>query len=380
LHVVQANLLPVPDGLAHADVLDRWHSLVDIAEIAAAGGVRVTVIQASPREDRVVRNGIDYRFADVAGAGRLAVRSRRFAALLRELGADVLHVQGLAFAGHALAVSRRLPQLPILCQDHADRPPRWWRRPAWRRRFSAVSAVSFTAAALARPFFDAGVFPETMRVLAIPESSSRFAPGEPSVARAATGLRGAPCVLWVGHLEQGKDPLAVVDGVARAVSRLPGLQLWCAFGKSPLLGEVRARIASHPQLEGRVHLLGQVPHAQVEALMRAADLYVSGSHAESCGYALLEALACGTTPVVTDIPAFRALTGDAAVGRLWPAGDAPRLADALVDAWSAKLPREAIRDHFDDHLSFPAVGRRWAEAYAQVREIHARRGATGRAP
>ncbi len=44
------------------------------------------------------------------------------------------------------------PQLPILLQDHADRPPRWWRRGAWRRGVAAADGVSFCARAQAQPF------------------------------------------------------------------------------------------------------------------------------------------------------------------------------------------------------------------------------------
>ncbi|GAB2510502.1 glycosyltransferase family 4 protein [Pseudoxanthomonas sangjuensis] len=375
MHVVQANLLPVPEGWMHADVLRQWHSLVDIAEIAASGGVRVSVLQAASREDRIVRDGIEYRFVDVSEAKGAPERSHRLAAALQELGADVLHVQGLAFGGDAFAISRRLPRLPILCQDHADHPPsRWrpWRRLQWRRWFAAVSAVSFTAPEQAQPFIDAGVFAKRMQVFAIPESTSRFTPGDRGLARAATGLHGDPCVLWVGHLARGKDPLAVIDGIARAALRLPGLQLWCAYGTAPLLDAVHQRMAAYPQLAGRVHLLGKVPHARIESLMRAADLFVSGSHAEGSGYALLEALACDATPVVTDIPPFRALTGDGAIGRLWPPGDPERLSGALVDAWSNRAPPGRVRDHFDATLSFAAVGRRWADAYARVVDSHAR--------
>jgi glycosyltransferase involved in cell wall biosynthesis len=370
LHVVQANLLRAPAGCAHADVLDRWHSVVDIAEITAAGGTRVTVVQASDRAGHVARNGIDYRFVELPGGPGAPGRGRRLAAVLAGLDADLLHVQGLAFGADAFAVARRMPRLPILCQDHADRPPRWWRRPSWRRWYSAVSAVAFTAAEQARPFVDAGVFDPRMPVFGIPESSSRFTPGDRERARAETGMHGDPCVLWVGHLDANKDPLTVVDGIARAALRLPGLQLWCAFGNAPLLPEVEALVRAHPRLEGRVHLLGSVPHARIEAMMRAADVFVSGSRAESCGYALLEALACGATPVVTDIPSFRVLTGGDA-GRLWPPGDASRLADALADAWSRPAPRATMRSHFDAHLSFAAVGRRWARAYARTRELHA---------
>src|SRR3546814_18904766 len=101
-----------------------------------------------------------------------------------------------------------------------------------------------------------------------------------------------------------------MDGGVRDGVQRTELRLWCGFGSAPLIGEVQDLSRARPKLAGRVHLLGKVPQAHVEALMRAADLFVSGSRAEGCGYSLLEALACGATPVVTDIPAFRALTGD----------------------------------------------------------------------
>jgi glycosyltransferase involved in cell wall biosynthesis len=373
LHVAQLNFLPAPEGLAPAEVLERWPSLVDIAEAAAAAGTRVSVIQAAAREGLITRNGIDYHFVDIRGLETATNRGRRFASLLTDIGADVLHGHSLGFAEEAFAVSQCLPRLPIILQDHADRPPRWWRRSPWRRWYAALAGVAFTAPELARPFTRAGLFGPHTRHFAIPESSSRFSMGSRADARAQTGLHGDPCVLWVGHLNPGKDPLSVLDGVSLAARRLPGLQLWCAFGHAPLLGEVQARIARDPQLAGRVHLLGKVTHAQVEGLMRAADLFVSGSLAESCGYAVLEALACGVAPVVTDIPSFRALLGGSRVGHLWPCGDAAQLAEALVVAVASRPSPAQVRAHFDAVLSFAAVGRQWAEAYAQVHHERRRR-------
>jgi glycosyltransferase involved in cell wall biosynthesis len=367
VHAAQINFLPAPHGCAPHEVFERWPSLVDIPEAAASAGIRVSVVQAAARQETVTRNGIDYHFVDVGGMD-VAARGRRFADALVRIGADVLHAHGLGFAEDAFAVSQRLPQLPILIQDHADRPPRWWRRPWWRRWYSAMSGVAFTAFEQARPFEEAGLFGPQVRVFAIPESSSRFTPGDRAQACAETGMHGDPCVLWVGHLNAGKDPLTVLDGVAKASSRLPGLQLWCAFGNAPMLDEVRHRIERDPQLGGRVHLLGKVAHAQVQTLMRSADLFVSGSHSEGSGYALLEALACGVAPVVTDIPSFRALTGNGGVGQLWPCGDAARLADALVAATLNRSSPERVRAHFDATLSFEALGRQWAEAYARVRD------------
>src|SRR4029079_8491073 len=110
----------------------------------------------------------------------------------------------------------------------------------------------------------------------------------------------------------------------------PGLQLWCCYGASPLLGDVRARISSDPRLRERVHLLGHVPHERIEALMRAADVFVLGSHREGSSFATIEALATGLTPVVTAIPSLRALAGDA--GSYWQPGNSASLSAALVSA------------------------------------------------
>ncbi|MEO8997723.1 MAG: glycosyltransferase family 4 protein [Rhodanobacter sp.] len=373
LHVAQLNFEPAPEGHAPARIFEQWRSLVDIAEVAASSGLRVSVIQAAAHEDLVTRNGIDYHFVDIRGLEVATNRGSRYASLLADIKADVLHANGLAFAEDAFAVSQCLPQLPIIIQDHADRPPRWWRRPQWRRWYAAMAGVAFTAPELARPFTRVGLFGPHMRRFAIPESSSRFTMGSRANARAETGLHGDPCVLWVGHLSLGKDPLTMLAGVAQAALWLPGLQLWCVFGNAPMFDEVQARIARDPLLAGRVHLLGKVAHAHVEALMRAADIFVSGSLAESCGFVVLEALACGVTPVVTDIPSFRALIGDSRVGRLWPCGDTAGLAEALIDAAASRPSPEQVRAHFDATLSFAAVGRQWAAAYAQVHDDRRRR-------
>lgn len=376
LHVAQLNFPPVPAGLGIDALLERWPSLQDIAEMVAGAGIRVSVLQAAFHSERLTHNGVDYRFVDMGEARSAGEKARRFASLLAGMDVGLLHAHGLGFVEEASAIACRLsPAAPIVLQDHADRPPRWWRRARHRRCFAMASGVAFTSLDQARPFVAAGLFGASTRLFAIPESSSRFTLGDRTRARAETGLYGNPCVLWVGRLTRGKDPLTVLEGVARVVARLPDLQLWCAFGAAPMLADVRARIADDPRLAGRVHLLGEVPHARIETLLRAADLFVSGSRAEGSGYAALEALACGVAPVLTDIPAFRALTGNGRVGHLWPCGDASRLADELFLAATARTSPRQVRAHFDATLSFEAVGRLWREAYSQVLDGWRRRAA-----
>ena len=87
-----------------------------------------------------------------------------------------------------------------------------------------------------------------------------------------------PAVLWVGHLDDNKDPLTVLDGISAAARELPGLQLWCCFGKRAATGRSAEPHREDSRLRGRVQLLGRVPHETIEQLMQAADLFVLGSH------------------------------------------------------------------------------------------------------
>jgi glycosyltransferase involved in cell wall biosynthesis len=348
-------------------LLNDWHSLGDIAEAVAADGNRVTVIQASHVPGQISRNGIDYHFLPPPAGGSLA-ETAAFRERFTASKAQVVHVHGLGFGRDVLSLRAFAPRTPILLQDHADRPPRVWRRRAWKRGVAAADGVSFCAHGQAHEFNRPGLLPPRLRVFEIPESTSRFVPGDREAARATTGVHGDPCVLWVGHLDRNKDPLSVLEGVRLAFDRLPRIMLWCCFGSAPLLEAVRARIATDPRLQQCVRLIGQVPHARIEQLMRAADIFVLGSHREGSSFSLIEALATGLYPVVTDIPSLRSLTSDAAVGRLWPRGDARALAEALVQAAQrvGDEERRRIRAHFERFLSGAAVGRRFSEAYRQL--------------
>jgi glycosyltransferase involved in cell wall biosynthesis len=371
LHVAQIGIFRDRLGRSPAELLAAWPSLVDVAEAAARGGARVSVIQACGSRERIESNGIDYHFLPF-GPDRGLELGGELATLLRALAVDLLHVHGLHFPRELEALGALGPQ-PLLVQDHASRPPRWWRRAAWRRCAPYISGVAFCAHAQAEPFLRSGVLDARTRVFEIPESTSGFTLQDQAAARRLTGISGHPAVLWVGHLDANKDPLTLLEGIARTTRILPQLRLYCCFASAPLLARVQRQIATDERLRGRVQLLGRVAHAQVERLMHAADLFVSASHHEGSGYALIEALACGLTPVVSDIPSFRVLTGGtyphaSGVGRLWTCGRPASLAAALLAAESERHTgsRAAVRAHFDRELSFATLGSKLVAAYRSL--------------
>jgi glycosyltransferase involved in cell wall biosynthesis len=180
---------------------------------------------------------------------------------------------------------------------------------------------------------------------------------------------GNPCVVWVGRLNDVKDPLTALAAFSRALDHLPDARLWCAFGNAPLLYDVQRAIAADQRLAAAVTLLGSLPHARIETLLRAADIFLASSRREATGAALIEALACGATPVVTSIPAFRALTGNGTVGVLFRVGDAAAGADALVAAARRAGERGRVRAHFDEQYSLEALGRRLSRVYHELLQV-----------
>jgi glycosyltransferase involved in cell wall biosynthesis len=365
LRVIQVNSMIDAEGRSPKALLDAWPTLPLVATAAVRAGADVTVLLASTLTETYWQEGVTYQFfreprlRGGRGAGLLPWRLMTAAKALRP---DVIHFNGLDFPFHLRAL--RGVGKPVLVQDHASRPHS--KRNALRRwGLRGIAAAAFTSAEQAVPFKQAGVLASDLPILEIAESSSTFGPGDRGEARRATGVHGDPAVLWVANLIPRKDPLTMLRAVRRALDRLPGLQVWCVFASADLLPDLQRLLGEDAQLAAHVHLLGPVPHGRVEILCRACDVFLLPSHFEGSGYALIEALACGLTPVVSNIPSFRSLTGNGKVGALVPVGDADALAAGLVE--QARKPRDQARAqvlaHFEQALSPDALGRSLLRAY-----------------
>jgi glycosyltransferase involved in cell wall biosynthesis len=342
-------------------LLRLWPTLSAVAKAAAGEGIDVSVVQAAHRSETIVRDGVSYHFVDDT--------SRRPAKVFERVAAmapHVIHVQGLGSPRAIRPLARATSNVPILVQDHGSVVPTGWRAKAWRLALAPIAAVTFTSREQAVPWKNAKVLRSDLPVFEVLESSSDFTLGDRDAARRITGMAGDPCLFWTGRLDANKDPLTMLDAFERAAAALPEIRLYCCFGDAPMLADVERRIAASDVLARRVTLLGRLPHEELEMRYRSADFFVQMSHREGSGYSVLEAMACGTTPLVTDIPATRAIVGDA--GSLTPVGDARAFGEAIV-AWALRDHgelRKVTRARFDAALTFDAIGRQLRVAYESV--------------
>ena len=366
IRIVQVNAAFDPAAKSADALLDLYTTLTEWSAAMSESGARVVVCQRFHADARVERDDVIYDF----------VKENFERAVVRH-PADVIHVNGLVFPQLVGRIRRTVGDGPaIVVQHHGGEfpvrgsgPVGAWRRMRWRDGLSAADAVSFTSADQAVPWRDAGVL-GNQQVLEIVEASTTLRLVARERARAAASVSGDPLILWVGRLTANKDPLTVLDGLEQALPHLPGASVVMVFGSGDLTADVTGRVRSSAVLGPRVTLAGQVPHAEMPNYYSAADVFVSGSHSEGSGYALIEALSAGVVPVVTDIPPFRVIAGRC--GARWAPGDARSFATALLDvcARDAVSERDQVKAHFERVLRWDAIANRTLAAY---RELSARK-------
>jgi glycosyltransferase involved in cell wall biosynthesis len=96
--------------------------------------------------------------------------------------------------------------------------------------------------------------------------------------------------------------------------------------------EVLERKAKDLNIHSYIEFLGRVPHEEMPNLLSKANIYVSTSLYDGTSVSLLEALAAGAFPVVTDIPSNREWITNAENGFLVPIGNEYILASKIVEA------------------------------------------------
>lgn len=162
-----------------------------------------------------------------------------------------------------------------------------------------------------------------------------------------------PRVTVVGRLVPYKRVDVVLRAVARLTDALPDIEL-VVIGQGPEAEPLR-KLASDLGIAHLVDFRGFVEsHTDVLAAVAGSRAFASASEIEGFGIVVVEAMALGVPYVVTDIPAFREVTGGGVGGALVPPGDDERMAAALQDAM---VPGAARDSHID-------AGRRHSAGYS----------------
>lgn len=175
-------------------------------------------------------------------------------------------------------------------------------------------------------------------------------------------------VLYLGRLHPKKRPKELLRAFPEVATRIPSARLVFA-GRGEEEASLR-ELAQNLGVSEKVQLLGFVSEEQKWALLHRSDVFVLPSSVEAFGISLIEAMACGSAVVASDVPPFNEIVRDGVTGILCDAGDKSELARAIADLLADPRKRELIgvsamndvRERFDVH----GIVDRYLEVYRSV--------------
>lgn len=168
----------------------------------------------------------------------------------------------------------------------------------------------------------------------------------------------APLLACVGALIERKGQ----DIAIQSLKAIPGARL-VLIGKGDDEGRLRTLAASAGAAD-RVFFAGSIDHDVMPLILSAADVMVLPTASEGLANAWVEALACGTPVVTSDVGGARELINSPIAGRLVPR-DAGAVADAINAILNDPPPREAVAA-LTEGFSWDANAAALAEHYERL--------------
>lgn len=275
----------------------------------------------------VVRPGSGFRFTQIANENvkvinlpavrlsfihkdlRLAVGYQRvLQRLFEQVRPDVVHVQDPSpFCQSAVGEARRrgIPSIathhpgPEITAPYFARLPLPFKRTmeaiGWRfvaHHLNRTDAVSVPSRSSAQMLATHGVHRPAQPV-SCGIRLNEFTPPSEFDRRKILENFGLPADMVIGLYVGRVDVEKRVDVLIKGLAVLQDEQFHLAIaGNGASLPQIKRLIEKYG-VEQRVHLLGNVPHGELPALISAADLFLMPGDAESFSIATLEAMACG---------------------------------------------------------------------------------------
>ena len=175
-----------------------------------------------------------------------------------------------------------------------------------------------------------GAGPDMVAVTPIGVDTAEFSPRQKDgrVIAELGVADSSPVVISTRSLEPLYDVITLIKAISLVLRKVPEAQfviIGDGAQRNILENEVKSQGVS-----GNTTFVGWGQHDKLPRYLASSDVYVSTSLSDGASISLMEAMASGLAPVVTDIPANRSWISDGESGLLFPARDAETLADRIV--------------------------------------------------
>lgn len=366
LHI--ANVLHFYDsGKEARELIEHYHSVYFLNNALSKKGIRISQFQRFHSDAFHTVNNVDYYF--IADRGNEQTRkwqsrrsfNRKVSEICKTKNVQLIQAHN-AFSTMAHHNLQGLNKgIPYVVQDHSGLNQ--LKHTLFLKTFlSNIDAMQFSAPGMEQPWVEANVL-NNSQCYHIMEASSEWRFDESLTDH--SNESASPMFVWVGHLNENKNPLCVLRAFANYKKHNPDFLLKMIFKEAPLENEVKRFLNEH-ELTEQVKLIGPQKRSELKSCFHEADYFIAASYKEGSGYSLIEALSCGLIPILSEIPSFIELTKKQSIGHLYPCNDHNRLSEIL-----AKLPvtrknveeKKEIVSFFQKHFSYEALAEQTLEMY-----------------
>ncbi|MCW8889425.1 MAG: glycosyltransferase family 4 protein [Sedimenticola sp.] len=168
-----------------------------------------------------------------------------------------------------------------------------------------------------------------------------------------------PTIISVGNLIELKGHHLVIE----ALIELPDFQL-IIVGEGDMRGKLE-KLASEYRVSDRVRFMGNVNQEVLVELYNASDILVLASSREGMANVLLEALACGTPVVATDVGGNREVINHMSAGVLVYKRNSNHIATGINEVFNRNVTRDDARKYAET-LSWTEVTQSIRRSFANM--------------
>lgn len=147
-----------------------------------------------------------------------------------------------------------------------------------------------------------------------------------------------PTVLYLGRLKEYKSVDLFIKSAKKVVSKIPNAQFIIAGDGEERINLVR--LSRRLGLRNKVKFLGKVTEEEKVQLYQKAWVFVNPSYMEGWGMTSIEANACGTPVIASDVPGLRDSVNNPETGYLVKYGDTKDFAKKIIDLLTDNKKRE----------------------------------------
>jgi teichuronic acid biosynthesis glycosyltransferase TuaC len=233
-----------------------------------------------------------------------------------------------------------------------------WPRRLIQRSLAKAAGIITVSQALKEATAQLGIAPNNVTVIRNGVDLERFRPLDRARVRKKLAIHGVT-LLSVGHLIERKGH----DLVIRALAELANCQL-VIVGEGPERGRLEA-LAESLGVASRVRLVGAKQHDELAQYYTAADALVLASSREGWANVLLEAMACGTPVVASNVWGNPEVVAAPAAGRLMHERSPQGIVAAVQDLFASQPDRNATR-RYAEKFSWDETTRGQLQLFGQI--------------